>query len=299
MKEVELIKEEGPLAAFADWEAAKEVPIELLVFCDWNVNEMSKDAFDELVEEIDRTGFDEPAQIVPITKGDDKGKFLVIGGEHRVKACKVIGWATVPCMVKDHLDPEDEEELMIYSVRRNNIRGKINAQKFAELENRVSARKKIAVEVARKRMFIRGEMLKKLRKTTAIIENEDDETEKGGRKKLTKSSSPIPKSSKISKTGAAPPPPPPPSDPIRTNAERQRLIANLRALEQEVLLKCETIEHGYIFFGQSGSSHLVVQETKHLYKLVEQMAGICKRDSSSVNEFLTSAISKEIKNWEK
>ena len=287
------------VAEYRDWAVAKEVPIDLLVFCNWNVNEMTKQEFDELVEDIDRTGFDEPCQIVPITKGDDQGKFLVVGGEHRVKACKVIGWKVVPCIIKDHLDPEDEEELMIYSVRRNNIRGKINAQKFAELENQVSARKKIAVEVARNRMFIRGEALKRLRKTTAIVENEDDETEKGGRKALTKSSSPTSAGAKPSKKGAAPSAPPPPPDPLRTRAERQKLLANLRALEQEVLLKCETIEHGYIYFGQSGSSHLVVQETAHLYKLVEQMAGICKRDSASVNEFLISAISKEIKNWEK
>lgn len=283
---------EDPLSKYKDWSVAKEVPIDLLVFCHWNVNEMSKLAFDELVEDIDRTGFDEPCQIVPITKGEDKGKFLVIGGEHRVAACKEIGRKEVPCIIKDHLDPEDEEELMIYSVRRNNIRGKINAQKFAELENRVSARKKIAVEVARKRMFVRGDMLKRLRKTTAVVENEDDATVKGGRKpKLSVSPG-------TKKSGIPSPPPSLPSH-LGAMAGRQKLLADLRALEMEILLKCETIEQGYIFFGQQGHSHLVVEETPHLYKLVEQMAGICKRDSASVNEFLTSAITKEIKNWEK
>ena len=276
--------EVDPTASFAVWDAAREIPIDLLVLTHWNVNEMSKSSFDELVEDIDRTGFDEPCQVVPITTGEDSGKFLVVGGEHRYKACKVIGKKTVPCIVKDHLDPNDEEDMMLYSVRRNNVRGKINAQKYAELEQKISKRKKISVEVARKRMMIRGQALKSLRKVAAVAENEDDETEKGGRK---------------SKTEKTPSPDDPAPSPLRSSAERQKLLANLRALEQEILLKCETIEHGYIFFGQGGHNHLVVQESSHLYKLVEQLAAMCKRDSVKINEFLTSAIAKELKDWEK
>lgn len=274
--------EEEKFSEFKSWGGAREIPIGLLVLTHWNVNEMGKVEFDELVEEIDRGHFDEPCQVVPILSGDDKGKYLVLGGEHRFKACLEIKRKSVPCALKEHLDPEDEEALMEWSVKRNNIRGKINAQKFAEVEQRISKKKKISVEMARKQMLVRGDALKRLRKNAAVVENEDDETEKGGRKKKTKSPS-------------APPPP----DPIKTSAERQKLLADLRALEQDVLLKCETIEQGYIFFGQGGHNHLVVEETPHLYKLVEQLAAICKRDSSSINEFLTSAIAKELKVWEK
>lgn len=278
------------LSDFESWGAAKRIPIDMLVLTEWNVNEMGKAEFDELVEEIDRGHFDEPCQVVPITTGPNSGKFLVLGGEHRYKACKVIGHKDIPCVVKDHLDPDDEEELMMWSVKRNNVRGKINAQKFAELESRVSKRKKLAVEMARKQMFIRGSMLKSLRKNTSVVENEDDRTDKGGRKKRTRdpaekrSLARLPTTTKMRNTSSE-------------FVDRQKLLADLRALEQDVLSKCDTIEHGYIFFGQSGHNHLVVEENPHLYKLVSDMAAVCKRESAKINEFLISAISKELKDW--
>ena len=279
---------------FEKWEVARLVPIELLVPTYWNANEMPEEEFEALVDEIDRGHFDEPCQIVPIFSGENKGKFWIIGGEHRYKACLLLKKTTVPCVIKEHLDVKDEEELMRWSVRRNHIRGRLNAEKYAQIEARYSKKKMLAAEAARKAMMVKGENLKRLRKHTAVVSNEDDDTEKGGRapKKVSekeRTASPEEKREKRAKDKPAY---------LQSTEERQKLLANLRVLEQEILLKSETIEQGYLFFGQGGYDHLVVEEEPHLYKLVEQMVAICKRDSAKINEFLASAISKEIREWE-
>jgi len=284
-------------APFSPWSGGVEIPIGQLVPTSWNVNEMGDVEFSELMAEIEDGGFDEPCQTVPIVDGDDAGKYLLIGGEHRFKAACALGMDVVPCVVKEHLDPDDEAALMAWSVKRNNIRGKINAQKFAELEMRVCKRRAISVEVARKQMLVRGEALKSLRKTAAIVENEDDSTEKGGRAPRTKDPSPT-KGGKGAASGAAPTSASE-EDFVSATSERQKLLANLRALEQQVLLESgDTIEHGYLFFGQGGSNHLVVEESPSLYGLVDRMVSLAKRESAQINEFLTSAITNELKNWE-
>lgn len=274
--------------AFPVWGEAREVPIELLILTSWNFNEMEDREFAELTHEIETNKFDEPCQIVAITKGENAGHFLVLGGEHRYKVLAAAGADTVPCVLKERLDPEDEAELMEWSGKRNNIRGKINAQKFAEFEQKYMSRKKISAETARQKLLVRGQALKGLRKTGSIRENEDDSTDKGGRKKQAENKN---KKSSPATDGER--------DKIKTAGDRRNLLSSLRAFEQDVLIESgDTVEHGYLWFGQAGKNHLVVEESVKLYALVKQMVAACKNDSAKIDDFLTGAISTELKQWE-
>lgn len=281
------------------WTEAVLIPISQLVLTEWNTNEMEDSEFAELCKEIKDGGFDEPCQVVPL-KGENEGKFLVLGGEHRFKAMLTNGKKEVPCIIKKHLSDADEKELMLWSVKRNNIRGKINEQKYAKLEAKLLDKWGVAAEAARREMLIRDEMLAKLQRSPALEDNEsielsddDDElsdddpapSDGGGGSKGEK-----PKGDRPATDGQR--------DVKKKFADRRALMQALKSAEQEVLLEsADTVEQGYLFFCQGGGTHLIVDESKELHALVAEMVNIVKNNSEKVNDFLVSAITKELPNW--
>src|SRR4051812_27734962 len=69
-----------------------DIPISQLVFHKDNPNEQNERTFDEIVERIRTLGFDTPIHVAPqLSKGRATGKFLIIGGHHRVKAAELVG----------------------------------------------------------------------------------------------------------------------------------------------------------------------------------------------------------------
>lgn len=257
------------------------IPVDQLEFTDWNVNEMGDAEFAELVAEIEEGGFDESLQVIPLP--GDKERYLVPSGEHRVRAAIALEMEAVPCVLKVHLTEADEADIKMWSVKRNNIRGKINEQKYLRLEQSLSEKHKIRRQVARERMLVKGETLKRLRKANAIVDDDDG-------------SNPTPSSgSGKDDTGTKPTDNDPPG--ISSVAARKRLLAALKSAEEEVLLQsADTVEHGYLFFvqGDGSATHLVVDETEGLYELVSQMVKSCKGDAAGVDAFLQTAISDQL-----
>lgn len=249
--------------------AVVDISIDMLVLTPWNCNEMDDERFAALVAEIEDHGFDEPLQVVPITEGEYKGKYWVVGGEHRYKAAVGLAWDTVPCVVKDSLSEADEADLMEWSVRRNNIRGRINEQKYARLEQTVCHRKDIQKDVARKRMLMREKQAKKAREKTGKDDRKSTGPDTDGERDMRK-----------------------------TVADRQRLLADAKAFQQECLVEsADTVEHGYLYVAQNGASHLIVDADKPLAAAVKTMVQACKNESASVREFLLTAINKELPLW--
>jgi ParB-like chromosome segregation protein Spo0J len=255
------------------WDAPRLVPVDCLEFTDWNVNEMNDAEFSELVAEIEETGFDEPLGVMPIP--GEEGRYLVPSGEHRARAAIALEMDAVPCVLKVHLTEVDEAEVKMWTVKRNNVRGRLNAQKYADLERGLSEKHQIRAKVARERMLVKGQLLKDLRKNAAIAENEDG----GGSE---------------SRGGTEPSSgddmPPPPTEGV---AAKKTLLAALKAAEEEVLLQsADTVEHGYLFFiqGDGGGTHLVVDESNTLHDKVTEMVDVCRRDKAEVDAFLVNAI---------
>jgi len=265
------------LAEFKPWLGAVLVPLDRLLFTDWNVNEMSDAEFSELVSEIEQGGFDEPGQIVPAK--DKPGFFVLLGGEHRARACKALGINEMPCVLKTHLSDADEATIKMWTVKRNNIHGAPSPTKYAALERALSERHKITAEIARRKMLIRGELLKALKKTEARNgesssgEGDGDADGDDGTQGSRDAKSEI--------------------------ARRKKLLAALKNAEEEVLIQsADTVQHGYLFFGQGQGNHLVVNETQRLHALVQRMVAACKSESSPVDDFLCAAIEAELTKWE-
>lgn len=273
---------------FQTWERAVLLPIKDLVLTDWNCNEMSPTQQAELVASIensdspDNPHFDEPLQVVPIK--DDK--WLVLGGEHRTKAMTALNQEQVPCVIRHDLAGKSRKELMLWSVRRNNLRGKVNAQKYAELENELINEHDMTAEAARKSMLMDGDLVKAISAANKNLKS-SDETEDGD----TSSSN---SSDNTYETDGE-------RENAQKNRDRSELLQALKVVEQDVLLdSADTVEHGYLFFvqGRKGQTHLVVDESNNLHSLVSKMVSACKGESARVDDFLAAAIAKELKNWE-
>jgi len=245
-----------------------DIPVDALVLTHWNCNEMGDIEFAALMEEIDDGGFDEPLQVVGITEGDDGGKYLVLGGEHRYKAAVGLSYTEIPCVIKKHLSEADEANLMLWSNKRNHLRGKLNQQKYVKMEQVICSRMDLQRDTARKRMLMREDRAKeaKTKSKSGLRSSLDTDGDRDTRK---------------------------------TMADRQRLLADAKSFQQECLLESgDTVEHGYLYVAQNGNQHLIVDESKQLHGLIAALIRVCKNDSARVDEFLVSAIKNELKNWD-
>lgn len=271
---------------FNTWKKAVEIPTDRLVFTDWNCNEMTPEKLAHLQAEIENEEnpedphFDEPLQVIPIK--EQVGKYLVVGGEHRTKIARSLEMRAVPCVIREDLAQMSRKDLMLWSVRRNNLRGRLNATKYAEMEAELIDHHNMTAEAARRSMLIDSDLIKALRATRAVRENEDNESDDGhdGSKTF--------------------------GEDIENAQEnlrsKEELLKALKIAEQDVLLdSADTVEHGYLFFvqGKKGQMHLVVDESERLHGVIKDMVKACKGVDAKIDDFLVDAIRNELGNWEK
>lgn len=269
---------------FNTWKKAVEIPTDRLVFTDWNCNEMSPQKLAHLQAEIENEDdtedhhFDEPLQVIPIQESNDK--FLVLGGEHRTKIARALDMLTVPCVIRYDLAKLSRKDLMLWTVRRNNLRGRLNAQKYAEMESELINKHGMTSEAARRAMLIDGDLAKALRASVSVRDNEDNGSDDGH--DGTRHHGDV-------------------EDAQNARRSKEELLQALKIVEQDVLLdSADTVDKGYLFFvqGKSGQTHLVVNESAPLHDLVKSMVKACKGVDGRVDDFLVDAIRNELKNWE-
>ncbi len=317
--------------AYPAWDAPRLVPLDCLEFTTWNVNEMTDSEFSELVAEVEEggytlsdgnyvSGFDEPVGLLSIP--GEPSKWLVPSGEHRVRAALALEMHAIPAMLKVHLTEADEAEVQMWAVKRNNIRGRVNAQKYAALEHALSERHQIRADVARQRMLVKGELLKNLRKNRAVLNNEPrggppSRGGMGSRNPGTPSGPPAAGDSSGAAAGVEPDsadspasagsaPPAAGTDGERQtrqgDAARSRLQRGFKAAWEEALVNsAHTVEHGYLVLADGkdgGKCHVIVDTPAQLANLAKRMVAACQSQSAKMSEFLTSAITAELKSWE-
>lgn len=108
-----------------------ELRVDDLVPDDLNPNVMSERQFNALVENIREVGVTDMPLVRPL--GD--GRYKIVGGHHRVEACRVLGMTTVPCTVIT--DPHfDDERSHFQLMRHNTLKGRISPQKFVRMYQR-------------------------------------------------------------------------------------------------------------------------------------------------------------------
>ena len=104
---------------------------------EWNPNYQTDDTFNQLVEEIKEDGFEQPLNVVPCSDCGEGEQYRIIGGEHRWKAARVLGFEEIPCYIHEGWD---EAAQKLKTVRRNLMTGTLDDVKFTamvkDLENR-------------------------------------------------------------------------------------------------------------------------------------------------------------------
>lgn len=261
----------------------KKLPVDALALCEWNCNEMGDTEFAHLTHIMDEEGFDEPLHVVPMPGGD----YLVIGGEHRYKAAIANGLSSVPCYIIKHLEGASEAELQLWSVRRNNLKGKQIKEKYTKIEQNICKNMDMKADIARKRMLVRANQVAKVKKT---IERPSEEQVEGLAETVVGGKKSSPKEGPATDGER---------DKRKSIADRTRLLADAKAFQQECLVdSADTVDHGYLYVGQNGKSHLIVDSTKKLYGFISAMVRVCKKDSAKIDDFLASAIKNELSNWD-
>ena len=68
--------------------------------------------------------------LVVVPDEADPDTYIIVGGEHRWRAARVLGMATAPCLVRDDWDADAQR---FVSVKLNVIRGKLDPLKFIKM----------------------------------------------------------------------------------------------------------------------------------------------------------------------
>jgi len=294
--------------ALPSWDAPRLISVDDLEFCSWNVNEMDNAEFSELVAEIEEGGFDEPIGVIPIL--EEPGRYLVPSGEHRARAAVALEMTTIPAVLKIHLSQKELHEVQQWSVKRNNIRGRINVQRYIDLERSWGEKHQIRAEVARQRTLVKGELLKKIRKNAGALDNEGIGAPAGGSivtaDDIGDPSGPGAPSERGSsdKDSRKPPRDDGPDTDGEKDAraqvrDRKRTEKSFKTAWEQSLMDCpDTIANGYVVLADAEKTHLVVDTPKSMAPLVSRMIAACRQEDSKVAEFLSTAILNELKNWE-
>lgn len=91
---------------------AIQIPMEILQ--GWQnqpFKEHSIEQLTELVTSIERHGLLHN----PVVRKITDNHYQILSGHNRIKACQLLKWTTVPCIVKEHLTDEEAEEIMLDS----------------------------------------------------------------------------------------------------------------------------------------------------------------------------------------
>lgn len=107
-----------------------------------NTNQMSDNELARLIKEIQDEGFMVPLNVIPLPEN----KFLILGGEHRWKASKVLGMSYVPCIIHKAEKWTDMDNVDLETFKLNAIKGKINQEKFLQLYRRLCDNPNIGAE---------------------------------------------------------------------------------------------------------------------------------------------------------
>lgn len=107
-----------------------EMAITELDMAEWNPNAMDVDKFNALFENMREVGVIEPIVVAPMN-----GRYLVVGGHHRLQCAKLLDYETVPVVVRHGMTQDD---IKVQNMRLNVLKGKIDPAKFTAMYEELS-----------------------------------------------------------------------------------------------------------------------------------------------------------------
>ncbi len=111
----------------------KTIDLDELDHIPGNTNEMDEGEFNALCEGIEESNIVPPPIVAP-----RDGRYVIIDGNHRVKAARLLGYTHLECLLLVDLTDTDLQDIL--SARLNVVRGKPNKRAFTALWMRVRER---------------------------------------------------------------------------------------------------------------------------------------------------------------
>lgn len=109
------------------WKYAK-VDINLIDEAEINANEMSEDDFAQLTDNIAKSGLSS----VPACIKKDSGRYVMISGNHRLRACKKLRYKTLGILYVEESEITNDEAIAI-ELSHNSLHGEANASILKKL----------------------------------------------------------------------------------------------------------------------------------------------------------------------
>jgi hypothetical protein len=229
------------------------IPLDQLHPFPGNPNEEDAITFNNLVDEIDQDGFDQPLIVVPAANilGPGATGYVVVSGNHRYKALQTQGkFDAVDCVIKDW----DAEKAKIKVVRRNLLSGDLNAKKFTAFVDGISTGY-TQDQLADAMGFASVEDF------TKIYQKELEEQNERG------------------KEGAA------------DARNEMNLIDGLSLILNRLLREYgQTVAYSFMFFLYGSKIHLCIQANTKLKRLLEIITKRCVEDGLDINLALTGLL---------
>jgi ParB/RepB/Spo0J family partition protein len=99
-----------------------------------NTNEMTEREIQRLAEEIREVGFMNPVNLIPT----QEGKYLLLGGEHRWRAARLVGLSHIPALIHTEEKWTDRDLVDLQTFKLNAIHGRVTMKRFADFYRRMS-----------------------------------------------------------------------------------------------------------------------------------------------------------------
>lgn len=112
----------------------EDVRVDLLVPNPDNINEMDPKTFNYLKENMREAGIIDPVQVIPT----QDGTYFIMGGEHRWKAARELGYEYIPSVILTDTRWSDADYTDLMSFRMNVLRGNQNPEKFLRTYERMA-----------------------------------------------------------------------------------------------------------------------------------------------------------------
>lgn len=236
-----------------------ELPIDSLDDAGWNPNSMKDKEFKRLVRNIKEGGMIDPVQVVP----RPDGRYVIIGGHHRRRACELLGYATIPCVVLSDPRWQDEERQKLETVRLNAIKGSMNGEKMLALYQEVAA-KHGAEAVADLMGYTDSDALRKA----------------------------LGQAKKAMRDAGLPPEA---EDELEAAAKDARTLDNLAEIIHRIHQKYgATLNLHFIYFDWGGKKNLYVEVNSKAFKAIEKMMAEVRKRGIDAGDFFEALA----KNWQ-
>jgi hypothetical protein len=228
----------------------KWVPIDRIIPNSWNVNTQDDLTFNLLQDEIAEVGLIDPLEVVPME--DDV--YVILGGEHRWRAAKNLGYEEVPCIILTDTKWADQDLCRFVTVRLNVIHGKVDGDKFVVLYNDL-AQKYGADSMQRLMGYTDTQQFQKML---------------GWVKKGLKQSLPKEMAQQVDEA-----------------TKEVKSVADLSRIIQEMFNKYgETLSQDFMVFTYGKQSHIYVAMSAQMRRSMDRVMECCRFTGQSINDFL-------------